>query len=1025
MSRLALALLGPPRIERDGAPLNFAYHKVMALLIYLVVESNSAHRRATLAGLLWSDDSERSARQSLSQALMTLRTTLGERDPTHRNGHASLLRIDAETLRLNPAAAWTTDIAQFQALLAACAAHDHHAWRTCTACAERLRAAITLYRGDFLAQFTLRDSVLFEEWAQLLRERLHRQALGALDRLAEYAEWRGDYTGAIAAIERQIALDQLLESAHHELIRLLAVDQRPNVALAHYAQFRKLLQREMHTEPDAATQTLVAQIQRAPTALHRLRRFAPPPWHAPAPPSALLGRDAALQALRAQVCVKTTRALTISGPPGVGKTHLALELIHALRYDFADGVWFVELAPLAEARLVPEAIIQALGIHPGTRQSLQDALVMYLQARHALLVLDNFEHVLDAAPMVAALLAHCPALTILTTSRTPLHIRAEQQYVLALLPLPDRNASFEQIASIVTVQLLTARTQAIRPDFRVTPANAPIIAAICERLDGLPLAIELVAARCAITDPADVLHELDERLATLADGPRDLPARQQTLRSAIAWSVDRLNADEQRVFAYLGVFAGGCALDALKIVVEGAAPITDQRQFDRHPSSAPPQSPIAATLASLVEQSLVKRVTQPDGTERYMLLETIRAYALEQLALCGEQHMAQARHAAYLAPLAEAAYIGLLGASGAAWSTRLAAELDNLRTAHTWALDHDPKLALRLATGVWRFHWQRGLLREGLVWIETALARASAVPLELQSRAFRAAGTLAARLNEHPRALELLEAARDTALRAEESYDYAAALTNLGLLLGEQGRFDEACAYLEEATLINWTMTDNPAAAKFPMIILAELCCRLGDIDRAEELYTECLCLNQEINDQEGAANAFWGLGLVAQMRGDYTRATEFCDEGVAQYQALHHQFGLGWMHQLSGHIARGQGRLTDALAAYCRSLTIWQERDDPVSGAILLDDIARVLCDIGAWELAVRIMGAVQAMRAAAGIVCTPREQTDHDQQQQLCRARMGDHAYQSAWEAGGALTFDQAVALAQTEPLLEQIAG
>jgi predicted ATPase/DNA-binding SARP family transcriptional activator len=1016
MSHLTLALLGPPQIEHNDVPITFAYHKVTALLVYLAVEARQAHSRQTLAELFWPDVSERGARQSLSQALTTLRTTLGERKDAPSNKHAPMLLIDTETIRLNPAAAWTTDVAQFQALLAACEAHRHHAWRTCPVCAERLRTATTLYRSDFLAQFTLRDSSFFEEWTQVLRERLRRQMLDALERLAEQAEWRNDYPNATAYVERQIALDPLFEGPHHELIRLLAIDRRPHVALAHYAQFRQLLQQEFYAEPGAATQTLVAQIQRALDDIGALRRFTEPPLHAPKPPSTFLGRDEALRALRMQLCETTTHAMTLCGPPGVGKTRLALELAHTLRYDFADGVWFVELAPLNEAALVPEAIAQALGVRPTHKQTIPDALIATLRDRHALLILDNFEHVHEAAPLVAALVANCPALTILTTSRTPLHIHAEQQYMLEPLPLSDERATYEEIAGAASVQLLVARAQAIRPSFTVTPANAPILAQLCARLDGLPLAIELIAARCATIDPTEVLRRLDARLASLAGGPRDLPARQQTLRSAIAWSGDRLSDEERRVFAHLGMFVGGCTLDAIGAVAGDMAQMTDQEPFNLHAPIAHPQSPIADSITALVQQSLVKQITQPDGTHRYVLLETIRAYALEQLAARGELEIAQQRHALYHTRMAQAAYTGLLGADSVAWSTRLTAELDNLRAAHRWGLDHAPELALRLATGVWRFfHWQHGSVREGLAWIEAAHERANDAPLEVQTKAFRAAGVLAARLNEQTRALELFEAARDTALRAEESYDYAGALTNLGLLLGELGRFDEAYANLNQAIIINRTMTDNPAAVKFPMIILAELCCRMGDVDRAEDLYSECLQLNRELRDQEGTGNALWGLGMVAQMRGDYPRATELCDEGFAVYAALHNQFGLGWMHQLSGHITRGEGRLSEALAAYRRSLAIWRERADPVNGVTLLDDIAKVLCDQGEWEPAVRIIGATHAIRAKATITPTPKEQTEHEHLQHMCRAKMGDDAYYAAWEEGAGLTFEEAANLAQ----------
>jgi tetratricopeptide (TPR) repeat protein len=365
--------------------------------------------------------------------------------------------------------------------------------------------------------------------------------------------------------------------------------------------------------------------------------------------------------------------------------------------------------------------------------------------------------------------------------------------------------------------------------------------------------------------------------------------------------------------------------------------------------------------------------------------------------------------------MADGAYSGLLGAEAAQWSARIAAELANLRAAHRWALaSGQAELAARMATGIWRFHWQRGFPREGREWISASLALGAELPPELHMRATRAAGVLSMGASEHEQAISWLEASRNLAMRHERAEEYGAAVTNLGLVLREQGRIAEACAHLEEAVLVNRTMTDDPRLVKFPLIVLAGLYGRIGEIERAAALYAECLQINRELADSEGTANALYGLAFVAHARGEHQRARAIGGEALALYQSLDHQFGSAWVVYLFGDIARDEGRPAEALASYRRSLATWHERDDPLSASFVLDDIAMLVAQLGEGQRATTLISAAAAMRAAAGAVLTEGEQAKRNAALAACRAQLGDAAYEEAYAEGGALSAQQAVQLA-----------
>jgi predicted ATPase len=776
-----------------------------------------------------------------------------------------------------------------------------------------------------------------------------------------------------------VELDPLLEANHRLLMRLLALSGQRRAALAQYEALRRILKQELDAEPDEDSVELHAVIELGTEAAPSLRQSLPAPGHLPAPSTRLVGRAADVDWICEQLR-DSARLVTLTGAPGIGKTRLALQAAEELRYDFEDGVHAVELAALSDPALVPATIARALGVPERAGQTPAAALITALRHKHLLLVLDNFEHLLASpgisanaptgeahtAGFVAELLAGCSAVKMLITSRAPLRVRGEQIYPLA--PLAEAEA----------VQLFAARAGAVRPGFDLAGENAAAVAEICRRLDGLPLAIELIASRARALSTAELLRQLEHGLAALDHGPRDVSGRHRTLRAAIAWSYERLSAGERHVFAHLGAFAGGATLAAIEAVCAFNKDEWGMMNDESGAATSPiPHSAfIIHHLEALVDSSLVTEI--PGAAEtRFSMLELIHQCALECLAANDQLAPARQRHLDYFLALAEQALPELDGPDQLTWFDRLEREHANLRAALEWSLERgQADTALRITGVLWYFWEIRGYLSEGRRWLEAALAHGGP-PSPGRVQALRGAGVLALRQSDYEQAKPLLEEGLAVARQVNDKAAIAASLNYLGVLAEVAERDHAAARRLFEASLAAYEALDN----------------------------------------KRGAGRALQNIGIAMLFEEDYGRAAALIEQGLG----LLREAGEGRLIAMSlaflGHALLLQGDDARAKSAFVEGLD-WQQRvGDKVFMTYCLIGLGAVAARVTAGTppvRAARLLGAAEALREVIGAPLLPSFLSQYERILATVRARFDEAAFAAAWAEGRALTLEEAVRLA-----------
>src|SRR5918995_555477 len=756
--------------------------------------------------------------------------------------------------------------------------------------------------------------------------------------------------------------------------------------------------------PERVYQLLAAEL---PSEFPPLRTLEAYRNNLPLQPTPLMGREKEVAEVLDLLRRDETRLLTLTGPGGIGKTRLALQAAADLLEDFSDGTFFVQLATVTDAELFLPAVAETLGVRETGEIPLDESLKDYLSERRMLLVLDNFEQVLGAAPAVTELLAGAPGLKVLATSRAPLGLYGEHEFPVPPLTLPDlkRPPPLERLTQYEAVGLFVERARAVKPDFKVTNESAPAVAEICVRLDGLPLAIELAAARIKMLSPKAMLQRLGNRLKLLTGGARDLPERQRILRATIEWSYALLDEGEQLLFGRLAVFSGGRTLEAIEAIcdAEGDLPMD---AFEG--------------ISSLLDKSLIRQEEGPDGEPRFVMLETVHEFAREKLGQSAEAEEIKRIHAQYFLTLAEEAYPELKGANQLEWLERLEAEHDNMRAALTWASEHKwAELVLRLGGALSWFWSVRGYQSEGRRWLEQALAIEGRVSPEVRAMALAGTGALALEQGDLDRAKEACEEGLEL-LEHEEVREASEAklglLACLGFVALEREEHGQAKQLYEESLALSREMKDiwwlASSLSNLALVIHSQ-----GDYERATELYEESMDLFREQGDKQSLAFCLNNLARVGYSQGDLGRATQLTEEGVAVSRELGARgdvalglCNLGWIALLQDDLGR-------AAELYRESLSLaWDIGMNPMVQSAL-EGFACVAREEGEAERAARLWGAAQTLHETKGIPRDTDFLAEADARISAVRSGMDEEVWEEAWRRGRAMALDEAVSYALEE--------
>ena len=973
-------LFGAPRVELDGEPVKVDTNKTLALLIYLAL-NRQQHRRDSLAALLWPESDRTRGRALLRRSLYVLRKIVGD----------GRLVTDRETAALESGDDFDIDVDRFSGFLGECAAHGHDKQMVCVRCLEPLASAVDLYGGEFLAGFGLRDSVTFDEWQRAQSQNLYNDVVGGFARLLRCFEEAQDLAGGMTYVQKWLAVDPISEEAHRVLISLYSRSGRRSAAINQYESCARILKDQLGVSPSEETTSLFESIRAGGGPA-----VSSPENNLPRQLTSFVGR--AQEISRLKQLLPATNVLTLTGPSGCGKTRLALETATGELPRFPDGVWLVELASLSDPNLVPLAVMSALDIHEHPGQSPTEVLSGYIRSKGMLIVLDNCEHLVWACgKLVTSLLQANQSLKFLVNGRERLHVSGEYEFLVPPLGVPNELSGREVIEQSEAVRLFCDRALAVRSNFELTDQNWAAIGEICIRLDGLPLAIELAAARLKILSPTALLEHLGDKLDVLKGDRLVYPERQQTLRRALDWSYELLDSDARALFERLSVFAGGFSLDAAAMAHGDGESVSS--------------SDIIDGLSSLVDKSLLAQY-EVTSTPRFQMLTIIREYAGEKLGMHGGAESAIERIASYFASLAIDAEPKLYGLDQSIWFARIDLEYDNIRMVLRW-LHTNGRIdeGLQLAGALGWYWWRRGRFREGQEWLEAFLSsahRANPTPglgkvlyflgwLQFLQGGFESTAHRA----YFAKSVEVWQSVGDK--RGE-----ATALAMVGFWERQHGQTSLGCSHSDESVRLARRAGDPWTVAT--TLRLAYSSTRRDDVADNEVISAleEAVKLATETGDPYCLCDTLHGMGDVFRYRREHEKAISWFIESqnVARemgdkFYICHNLRELGAEYFLLGDIPGAESRFREGLRL---------SAEFAVKGyvAMFLSNLSHTTHRKGDLPRAARLKGAARSIQMGIDGFGSARESDTLP----VDDLDLEDPELAKEWVVGQSMTMDDAVA-------------
>jgi predicted ATPase/DNA-binding SARP family transcriptional activator/DNA-binding CsgD family transcriptional regulator len=959
--------------------------KAASLVKLLALAPGHRLHREQVMDLLWPDLGRMAASNNLRQALYTARQVL---KPDSPDGSRYLASQD-ESLVLCPGNSLWVDVEAFeQAASTARGSREP----------DTHEAALDLYAGELL------PTDRYEEWAEQYRRPLRERYLSLLLGLARLHEERADLKSAAEALGRLISEEPTREEAHVRLMRLYALSGSKGDALAQYVQLEEILAKKLDTEPAASSRALREEIAAGRFPLWKTPSFCSAPrkppdagkHNLPFARTSFVGREREIVESKRELAM--TQLMTFTGVGGSGKTRLALEVARDLVGAYSDGVWLVELAPLSEGRLVPQAVARAMSVREQPGRPLIDTITEALHKKVTLLVLDNCEHLADSVAHLAATLVDlCSHLRVLTTSREPLEVEGEVVWRVSSLSVPDtaRLPAAGELMRYDAVRLFVERTRLRLSAFELTPQNATAVAEVCRKLEGIPLAIELAAARMDVLTAEQIAQRLDRALGVLTGGRAEVP-RHRTLRATLDWSHELLSEPERKLFCRLSVFAGGWTLEAAEAV--GAGDGIEERA-------------VVELFLMLVDKSLVVSEAE-EGGFRYRMLEPVRQYAREKLEESGEAQTTKRAHAEYFLALAEEAEPRLWESGDKAWFDRLEKEHDNMRAALSWTVeDEEAELALRLV-GALRWFWRaRGYYGEGRRWLEQALSEEGRTSATARAKALDGVGWLASEQHD----IDRVQAAAEEGLKlSEEAGIGGVILANFKNLLGEaawlQGDCERAAELFEEGLGLH-REARNTRGVAWSVCSLAAVSSDRGDYERSKELYEEAIALARDMGGALPLGDLLLALGWEYMLEGDHERATALNEEAAVLYRERGSRGGLKYALDTLGWAALVRGDHERARTLYEENLVLCRELGDKLVASASMDGLACYAASGGEAQRAAHLFGAAQALREGVGYSQKPRERSLREPYLTIARSCSDEAAWETAFAEGQAMSFAEAL--------------